>query len=255
MYCNHKAIVDMVYKDSSKMTLAKVLYIPRLGVNLLPGRRIYEAELTGQITKSHMYVKCGNNKIITATIQDRLYVITHIKHGYQDDAFFGQGYHNIAFSGEIINGTTGTTNKLTASEMENYLLWNRRANHLGSDKIRTFQKVTNLSSPINVPTKLDICEVYILTKMTNQILKQLSTHKSKHLELIYRDIAGPILQSIHGNCYFILIIDSYTRVNWIIPLKHKSDAIALMKIWKAKVELATGDKIFAARTDNAPELI
>jgi hypothetical protein len=69
-----------------------------------------------------MYFKCGKNKIITATMQDGLSVITHIKHEYQDEEFFGQGYHNIAFTGEIINGTTGTTNELTASDKENYLL-------------------------------------------------------------------------------------------------------------------------------------
>jgi hypothetical protein len=91
--------------------------------------------------------------------------------------------------------------------------------------------------------------------MTNRIPKQLSTHKSKRLELIHLDIGGPFLQSIRGNNYFILIIDSYTRVNWIIPLKHKSDAIPLMKTWKTEVELAIGEKIIAARTDNAPELI
>jgi hypothetical protein len=43
MYCNHKRTVDVVCKDGSKMTLANVLYIPRLGVNLLSGRRICEA--------------------------------------------------------------------------------------------------------------------------------------------------------------------------------------------------------------------
>jgi hypothetical protein len=84
---------------------------------------------------------------------------------------------------------------------------------------------------------------------------QLSTHKSKCHELIYLDIAGPCPQSIHGNRYFILSIDSYTRVNWVISLKHKSDAILPIMTWKAEVELATADKIIAARTDNAPELI
>jgi hypothetical protein len=71
------------------MILANVLYIPRLGVNLLSGRRICEVGLTGQFSKSYMYFKCGKNKIITATMQDRLYVITHIKHRYQNNAFFG----------------------------------------------------------------------------------------------------------------------------------------------------------------------
>jgi hypothetical protein len=68
MYCNHKGRVDVVCKDGSKMTLANVLYIPGLGVNLLSGRRICEAGLTRQFSKSHMYFKCGKNKIITATM-------------------------------------------------------------------------------------------------------------------------------------------------------------------------------------------
>jgi hypothetical protein len=55
-------------------------------------------------------------------MQDGLYVITNIKYGYQYDVFFGQGYPNIAFSGKIFNRTKGTTNKLTASDKENYML-------------------------------------------------------------------------------------------------------------------------------------
>jgi hypothetical protein len=67
-------------------------------------------------------------------------VIIHLKYGYQDEAFFGQGYHEIAFSCEIINGTQGTTNELTASEKENYLLWHRRFNTLDLIKLETFTK-------------------------------------------------------------------------------------------------------------------
>jgi hypothetical protein len=105
----------------------------------------------------------------------------------------------------------------------------QRFNHLGPDKIRKLHKVTSLSLPINVLTQLDICEVCILTKLTNWIPKQLSTYTSTSLELISLDIADAFTQSIGGNHYCILIITSYTRVNWIIPLKHKSDAIVLMK--------------------------
>jgi hypothetical protein len=89
MYCNHKGMVDVVYKDGSKMTLANVLYKSGLGVNQLSRRRICETGLTGQFTKSHMYFKYGKNKIITATMQDGLYVITNVKYRYQDEAFFG----------------------------------------------------------------------------------------------------------------------------------------------------------------------
>jgi hypothetical protein len=70
----------------------------------------------GQFFKSHMYFKYRKSKIIITTMQHELYVITHINYGYQNEAFFGEGYHEIAFSSEIINGTKGTTNELTASE-------------------------------------------------------------------------------------------------------------------------------------------
>jgi hypothetical protein len=117
-YCNYMGMVDVVCKDGSKRTLANVLYIPGCGVTLLSGRRICAAVLMGQFTKSHMYLKCRTNKIITATIQGGLYVITHIKHRYQNDTFFGQGYDDIAFAGETINGTKGIPNSLTSSAKE-----------------------------------------------------------------------------------------------------------------------------------------
>jgi hypothetical protein len=213
IYCNHNGIVDVLCKDGSKMTLANVLYIPDLGVNLLYGSRVWTAGLTGQFSKSHMYFKCSKNKIILPIIHDRMYLITHIKHTYQDKLFYIVGYHEIAFSGEIINGTKQKTNKLTAAEKENYLLWHQYFNHLGPDKIRNLHKVTNLSSLIKVLTKLNMCEVWILTKMTHQTLKQLCINKSKRLELINLDLRTPFPKSICGNLYFILIIDRYSRVN------------------------------------------
>jgi hypothetical protein len=91
--------------------------------------------------------------------------------------------------------------------------------------------------------------------MTNRIPKKLSDHKDKRLALVQFDIAGPFPTSTRGNKYFLLIIDSFTRKNWIITLKHKSDAIESLKMWKKDVEFETDKRIQAARTDNAPELL
>jgi hypothetical protein len=55
-------------------------------------------------------------------MQDGLYVITHINDGYQDNAFFGQRFHDVVFSVKIIIGSKGTTSELTALEQMNYLL-------------------------------------------------------------------------------------------------------------------------------------
>jgi hypothetical protein len=111
-----------------------------------------------------MYFKKGKSKIITATMQDGLYVITHIDRGYQDEALYGHGYHDTAFS-----GTNGTTDEITVLEKKKYILWHRHFNHLGPDEIRNLHKVTNPATLIKVPNNIDICEVCVLTKMTNRI--------------------------------------------------------------------------------------
>jgi hypothetical protein len=83
---------------------------------------------------------------------------------------------------------------------------------------------------------IEVCEVCALTKIRNSIPKQLREHKAAKLALIQFDIAGPFLTSLRGNRWFLLIIDSYTRKNWVIPLKHKGDAQKELKIWKTFVK-------------------
>jgi hypothetical protein len=128
-------------------------------------------------------------------------------------------------------------------------------NHLGPAKIYNLDQLTTWSLPMQVLTKVEIHKGWILTKMTNRILKQLNIYKSMYLEIIYLDIADLFPKLIHSKHYFILIIDCYTRVNWIILHKHASDAIPPLKIWKVEVNLATGDKNSTTRTDKAPEPI
>ncbi|KAI0992587.1 hypothetical protein K3495_g15598 [Podosphaera aphanis] len=53
----------------------------------------------------------------------------------------------------------------------------------------------------------------------------------------------------------MLIIDSATRRNWVICLPTKAAAIKELQTWKLSVEHQTGEKIKAARSDDAPELL
>ncbi|KAI0994773.1 hypothetical protein K3495_g13407, partial [Podosphaera aphanis] len=91
--------------------------------------------------------------------------------------------------------------------------------------------------------------------MTNRKSKILADRKDRQLSLIQFDIAGPFPKSLRGNRYFLLIIDSFLRKNWILLLKQKSDAIQCLRTFKATVEREVNEKIKAARSDNAPELL
>jgi Reverse transcriptase (RNA-dependent DNA polymerase)/gag-polypeptide of LTR copia-type len=261
MYANHKGTVDMVCKDGSSMLLSGVLYVPGLGINLLSARRVCQAGLKGYFGATEMYFKHkhGKKKIITATMNDGLYIVTHVAEGYEDTAFAGA----IANEAEPVNvdmqdaveHVERDEPELTLNEKEYYLLMHRRFSHLGPEKLRNLHKVTTLSRPIKTPSKKEICEVCSLTKMTNLIPKQLSPHKLSKLALIQFDVAGPFPISLRGNRYFMLIIDSWTREEWVLCLKQKSDAQKALMTWKTDTEFQVDAKIMAARSDNAPELI
>ena len=82
--------------------------------------------------------------------------------------------------------------------------------------------------------------------MKNKIPKELSPHKQARLALIQFDIAGPFPTSLRRNRYFLLIIDNYSRKNWVIPLKQKSDADKELRKWIIWAENQTGEKLKAA---------
>lgn len=94
-----------------------------------------------------------------------------------------------------------------------------------------------------------------LTSRHNRIPNVLSDHKKSRLSLIQLDVAGPFPKSLRGHCYFLLIIDSFTRKNWVLLLKQKSDAPSSLRAFKAAVENETSEKIRAVRSDNAAELL
>jgi hypothetical protein len=254
MYTDHKGTVDMVCEDGSSMLLSDVLYVPGLGVNLLSARRVCQNGLEGTFNHKKMFFKRDGQTVIEASMRNGLYIVTHVADGYEETAFSAS---SAAEHKDAEMETVGIpqVKKLTPKQETNYYLWHRRMNHLNPEKIRNLHKVTTLSSPIKVPSDIDICEVCCLTKMTNRLPKKLAEHKDRKLALIQFDVAGPLPISARKNRYFLLIIDSYTRENWVICLQSRDGAILALKTWKKDVEFQTKLKILAARTDNAPELL
>ena len=71
------------------MILKDVLYVPRLGINLISARKLCQEGLKGSFDKNHMYFKQGTKKVVTATMTNGLYVITHVSKKCKDTAFAG----------------------------------------------------------------------------------------------------------------------------------------------------------------------
>ncbi|KAF7568229.1 hypothetical protein PtrM4_128420 [Pyrenophora tritici-repentis] len=100
-------------------------------------------------------------------MDDGLYVVSHIADGYHETAFLGTEPHTPVKS-EL---KTFRTPRPT--------------------KIAKLHEVTTLQKKIQVPEKIEICEVCSLTKMKNSIPKQLREHKATKLALVQFDIADP----------------------------------------------------------------
>jgi transposase InsO family protein len=78
---------------------------------------------------------------------------------------------------------------------------------------------------------------------------------SKPLELVHTDICGLAgTKDMHGESYFMLLIDDYTRMTWVAFLENKSEAFENFKAFKSLVENETDLKIKCLRSDNGGEL-
>ncbi|RFU24803.1 hypothetical protein B7463_g11531, partial [Scytalidium lignicola] len=229
MFAEYKGLAELKCDDGSSMLLQDVLYVPDLGVNLLFARRLCQAGLKGLFNATKMYFMNGNKKIVTATMKNGLYIVLHVSKGYEETAFPSVELDEKTTEIQThANDNQTNEPELKDTEKERYLLFHRRFAYLGPKKIRNLHKVTTLETLIKVPRKRKICEF---------------------------DVARPFPQSLRGNKYFLLIIDNFTRKNWVLPLSNKSDAQGELEVWKTVVELQAETKIKVARSDNAPELL
>ncbi|KAI0992563.1 hypothetical protein K3495_g15622, partial [Podosphaera aphanis] len=207
------------------------------------------------------------NIVVTATQENGLYIVTHVDESFTKSSRSTQinKTQSLTLDHEkaMIASTNGNTidsdgesdGALKESEKERYLKYHKRFAHLNPKKIRNLHKVTTLKTPIKVPSNLELCETCKIAKMRNQIPKTLSPWEKTLLGRIQCDVAGPFPVSIRGNSWYLLIVDIFSRRDWVIPIKTKGEACTALIAWKVKVEKKTGNQVKSARSDNAPELL
>ena len=136
-----------------------------------------------------------------------------------------------------------------------FSLMHRRLGHVSSTALAKIHNVTTLTKPIIIPQNIPRCEVCVKANIKNRFSKMLSPHQRRPLAVISVDIAGPFPISVRGNSYFAEIIDNWSRKVWIIPLAKRSDLAVKLDELSIILERQTGEKILAARSDGAPEIL
>ena len=95
-----------------------------------------------------------------------------------------------------------------------------------------------------------LCEACQLGKVHRQSFPASETKTKGVLELIHTDLWGPSpTVSRNGYKYYISFVDDYTRYTWIYPLKLKSQAFEVFKLFKAQVENQFNTKIKELQSD------
>jgi len=248
--------VVMRVPGGSSVMLAKTLYVPNLGVNLLSGRRLVQAGFDGTFDEQGLYLVDpeSRERVISATLKGGVYIVSYIANKLVDRAFQAKEWKMSYYAFPAINNSEpmdltpeNTDQGQSPPErkpIDRYTLWHRRFAHLGAVKIEALSTTTTLGEKMKAP-KDCICRVCELTKKRNHTPKKLSKWDTELLGLVSIDIAGQFPLSIDGHKYFLQIVENSTRKIWSIPIKTKDEAIDILEGWRRTEELSTGKKLKA----------
>jgi hypothetical protein len=91
LYSGSKGTVEMRVGSGGSALLSDVLYVPKLGVNLLSSRKICSGKgVLGSFDNKTMYFKKGNKTLIRADISGGIYIVSWIRKGLDETAFSAQ---------------------------------------------------------------------------------------------------------------------------------------------------------------------
>jgi hypothetical protein len=116
------------------MILKNILYILRLGINLISNRHIYKIRnLKGLFDLESIHFKLEKKRVIIAKIYNGLYIVIYITKDFRETAFYAK-----------------TNDEISESRKVRYLLFYRRFIYLRLDKIRNLYKVIILNKVIYI---------------------------------------------------------------------------------------------------------
>ena len=104
------------------------------------------------------------------------------------------------------------------SQTEESWLWHKRLRHLSFNNMSKIcnSKAVRGMSIIEKPSN-PVCDSCQKGKQTRVIFKTKEHHTKKPLELVHTDLCGPMrTQSTNEDKYFMLCIDDYTRMTWVL---------------------------------------
>ena len=223
--------VELV-NNGNKIVLENCLYAPDFAYNLISVSKLDQLGYKLRVKNNQAYIYKNNQLLISAVGRDSLYHIDIVNHNLPNEKTtkVKQKETKKVEQNKQINKIEPTNTNNLLEQKNKIKLWHQRMGHINHISL---QKTLGLQS--DVP--LDVCEICIKSKLTNQRNKQITPKPKVYLEKVVTDLCGPISPpTINGERYIIFFLNSATRHLKFKLLKFKSEAYDAFIEFKNRAE-------------------
>ena len=226
-----KVVLDIVLPNSKSKscTLHDVLYVPELSYNLVSVAKVSQKGKIVKFTSNGCYILDEQHKMVAKA------------------AKIGSLYQlNCRPNHELAS---------VATPVSKQDIWHKRFGHLGVGNLQKLARERLADGfDFDASQQLTFCETCPQGKQHRTSFSPSSRRADEPLALVHSDVCGKInTKSLGGSEYFLTFIDDKTRYVWVYFLHSKDQVYKTFREWKAMVELSSGGKLKAIRTDNGGE--
>lgn len=218
--CLYKGSLNIKNKQGKHITLRDVLYVPRIGINLLSIGKFQQSGFTSTFpgkrpdSPNPLFLFIKNQKgqrHLSAKLVNSLYLV------------------------EMTRLPASLQSAHPAESME---LLHQRLGHIPFRKIRSMKDQLSKQN-ISIVKEHDSapclgCSIGKLHRADRQ--KSRLHPATEPLEVVHTDITGPYQKSSYGNRWLILFVDEFTRLSSTYPMKYKSDALSCFRKYRHSIE-------------------
>nr|AFP55546.1 gag-pol polyprotein [Rosa rugosa] len=219
------------------IVLHDVLYVPSLSHHLLSVSQL-NSQNKCSVTFYPMYVVFQNlcNRMIIGKGDLR-----------------GRLFHlDCMYAGQIQAPEQPLTLTLSSDRLSEVWLWHRR---LGHPSFRVMKK-SMPSLFLGISDSSLHCETCALAKSHRSSYPSSFHSSTMPFELIHSDVWGPSKHStLSGMRYFVLFIDDFTRLSWVVLLKSKDSVFSAFRAFHSLVRTQYDAHVKVFRSDNGGEFV
>ena len=214
-------------RDSIIRELDNVRHIPELKRNLISLSMLDKAGCSIRVESSSLKVIKRTLVLIKGEMPHVLYIM----------------------QGTAISRDAGVVKN---QEQDKTLLWHFRPGHVSEKGLKELVKQGALwSDKISV---VGFCEECVLRKSSRTRFKTTMHNTKGILDYIHSNLWGPSqIESLGGACCFLSMIDDFSRMIWVYPLRSKDQVVDRFKAWKTLIKTQNNRKVRRLRTDNGLE--